>query len=203
MNLDPTVLAFRSTAEGAEKILNELEAELASVKSRRDVILNDISKANDAAVRDQRERMKLPGLNKQEAEAGRLIVSITTQVAMAKKRVAMAEAAEAGRARAAEANGEPGRLIQLEIRAPDGRVLRQWHKSVDAARAALTAGYEITGEVISGNIVSPVGPGTRPFMKALLDSQGDVLRDWLAEQGIVGNPDPVKITLPHNGRDLQ
>jgi hypothetical protein len=96
----------------------------------------------------------------------------------------------------ASAAGAAGRLIQLEIRAPDGRVLRQWHKSVDAARSALSPGYEVTGEVLSGNIVSPIGPGAVSTMGALLRSQGDELVGYLAERGIGG---PV-VVLPHNNR---
>jgi len=174
MNIDSIHLAYRSTAEGAQKILGELEAELAVTKTRRNAILVDVAVANDASVRDQRARMKLPSLNKEEATLGRLIRSIEMQVKEARKRVAMDEAAaENVRARQAAANGEaPPRLMQLEIRSPDGRMIRQWHASVDAARKALSPGYEIAGEVISGNIVSPIGPGTVSTMGALLRSQG-------------------------------
>jgi hypothetical protein len=211
MNIDPTVLAFRSTAEGAEKVLAELEAELADAKSRRGKILADINKANEAAVRDQRARLELPRLNKEEAAVSRLIRSIEMQIGFARKRVAMADQAAAAKASKAPEQGEPGRLIQLEIRAPDGRVLRQFHKSVDAARAALQPGYEVTGEVIGANIVSPIGPGARSFMKALLDAQGDELEAWLASRGIVGcvpqSPELAgkkqTVVLPSNGRDLQ
>jgi hypothetical protein len=87
MNIDPVHLAFRCTAEGTQKILNELEAELAEAKVRRDKILVDIGKANDAAFAgDRRARLELSGLNKQDAEVGRLILSIERQVAEAKKR---------------------------------------------------------------------------------------------------------------------
>ena len=79
-------------------------------------------------------------------------------------------------------------------------MIRQFHKSVDEARKALQGGYEVIGEVIAGNIVSPVGPGARPFMKALLDTQGDVLMEWLVERGIVG-VDKTVIVLPANGRE--
>jgi hypothetical protein len=113
----------------------------------------------------------------------------------------LAEAqAAAGKVRQAAERGEPGRLVQLEIRAPDGRVLKQWHKSVDAARAALQSGYEITGQVISGNTVSPVGPGAFSFMKALLTAHGDELMEWLAERGVVG-ADKTVVVLPSNGRE--
>jgi hypothetical protein len=113
----------------------------------------------------------------------------------------MAQAqADAVAEKAGQAAGETGRLVQLEIRAPDGRVLRQWHKSVDAARAALQSGYEVTGVVIGSGVVSPAGPGARPFMKALLDLQGDVLMEWLQARGIVGSDKSV-IVLPANGRE--
>ena len=90
----------------------------------------------------------------------------------------------------------------LEIRAPDGRVLRQFHRSVETARAALQSGYEITGQVISGNTVSPIGPGAQSFMKALLAAHGDELMEFLAERGIIGS-DKTVVVLPHNGRELQ
>jgi hypothetical protein len=187
MNIDSVHLAFRSTAEGAQKVLNELEAELADVKARRDRILADISKANDASVRDQRARMELPALNKSNVETGRLIVSLEREVAEARKRVAIVEAhAAAAKEKQAAEHGGTGRLVQLEIRAPDGRVLRQFHKSVDAARSALQPGYEVTGQVIGSGVVSPIGPGARSFMASLLDAGGGELLEFLEAHGIVG-----------------
>jgi hypothetical protein len=89
--------------------------------------------------------------------------------------------AENVKTRQAEGNG---RLVQLEIRAPDGRVLRQFHKSVDVAREALLPGYEVTGEVIGSGVVSPVGPGTRSFMTSLLDVSGGELLAFLEKHGL-------------------
>ena len=132
-----------------------------------------------------------------------VIAVIRMEISHARRALKLQEDSAAGvKDKQAAANGgNSPHLVQLEIRAPDGRVIKQSHRSIDSARAALAAGYEVIGEVIGSGVVSPVGPGTRSFMKALLDSQGGVLRDWLAEQGIVGNPDPVKVILPSNGRE--
>jgi hypothetical protein len=77
-----------------------------------------------------------------------------------------------------------------------------FHKSVDAARAVLTAGYEVTGEVIGSGVVSPVGPGARSFMKALLAAHGDELLAFLAEHCITGS-DKTVVVLLDNNRGLQ
>jgi hypothetical protein len=195
------------SVEDAKAALAGLESKLQDALNRRDAVIVETAHAADKAaaiggIGDQSWKMSLAPLNKKAGAIDAEIALLRVNITYAKRQLELATAqAESARAKAAEANGEPGRLIQLEIRAPDGRMLRQWHRSVDAARAALQSGYEIIGEVIGSGVVSPVGPGTKPFMKALLDSQGDVLRDWLAEQGIVGNPDPVKVILPSNGRE--
>jgi hypothetical protein len=79
-------------------------------------------------------------------------------------------------------------------------VLRQFHKSVDAARAVLAAGYEVTGEVLGGSVVSPVGPGARSFMRSLLELQGHELLEFLEVHGIVGS-DKTVVILPDNNRE--
>ncbi len=70
MDIDSVHLAFRSCVEGNQKILDELEAELAAVTARRTQILLDIRKANDAAFAgDKRQLFALAskgGLNAQE-----------------------------------------------------------------------------------------------------------------------------------------
>jgi hypothetical protein len=91
--------------------------------------------------------------------------------------------------------------VQLEIRAPDGRVLRQFHKSVDAAREVLQSGYEVIGEVIGSGVVSPVGPGARSFMRALLDAGGGELLEFLEAHGIVGSDKQTVVVLPSNNRE--
>jgi hypothetical protein len=40
---------------------------------------------------------------------------------------------------------------------------------------------------MSGNIVSPIGPGTRSFMASLLASQGGELLEFLASNGVQVN----------------
>jgi hypothetical protein len=142
-------------------------------------------------------------LNKQAGTIDSEIALLRMNITHAKRMLELAEGhAESAMARqAAEANGEPGRLVQLEIRAPDGRVLRQFHKSVDAARATLQSGYEITGQVISGNTVSPIGPGARSFMTSLLDAGGGELLEFLEAHGIVGSDKQTVVVLPANGRE--
>jgi hypothetical protein len=88
--------------------LRDREAELVNAKKQRDTILLDIRKASDAAdMGDQRARLKLPGLNKQDAAAGRLILSIEAEFGEARKRLAMAvDQAAAVDAKAAVPIGE-------------------------------------------------------------------------------------------------
>jgi hypothetical protein len=101
MNIDPTHIAFRCGTEDPRGVVNDLEAALADAKARRDKILVDIGKANDAAFAgDRRARLELSGLNKQDADAGRLVLSIEKQLGEARKHVKMAQAqAEAARAK--------------------------------------------------------------------------------------------------------
>jgi hypothetical protein len=207
INIDPTHIAWRCGVEDPRRVVSDLEGALADAKARRGKILVDLAKVAAAIDKgDQRARFVQGALNKQEAAAGRLVLSIDKQLEWARKHVRMAQAqadAVAEKARQAAERGETGRLVQLEISAPDGRVLRQWHKSVDAAREALQSGYEVTGEVIGSGVVSPIGPGARSFMKALLDLQGDVLMEWLVERGVVGSDKQAVVVLPGNGRDMQ
>jgi hypothetical protein len=128
---------------------------------------------------------------------------LRVNITYAKRQLELATAhAEGAKEKQAAERGEhgAGRLVQLEIRAPDGRMLRQFHRSLDAARAALQSGYEVIGEVISGNVVSPIGPGARSFMSALLAAQGGELLAFLEEHGIVG-ADKTVIVLPENNRE--
>jgi hypothetical protein len=206
MNIDPVHLAFRSTAEGAQKILNELETELAEAKVRRDKILVDINKASAAAVRDQRERLKLPALNKSNVEAGRLIVSIERQVSEAKKRLVMSENhAAAGASKRAELAVAGDRLY--EVVCPDGvRKVRHRAASLEALQKALQPQYHVVSEIFwasednTGGFAASIGSDTKSnMMDGLLQAHGDTLLAWLEARGIIGNP--VKITLPANGRE--
>jgi septal ring factor EnvC (AmiA/AmiB activator) len=190
MNIDEIHLAVRSTAEGAQKILHELEAELTEVKARRDKILVDISKANDASVRDQRARMELPALNKQDAETGRLIRSIERQIVEARKRIAMAEDhAAVGRAKRASVEAVMGDRL-FEVETPDGRRVRHRYSSADGLQKMLQPNYRVVAEVFGagidgkGGMVEALGHST---MKTLLSVHGDELLAFLAERGIVGS----------------
>jgi hypothetical protein len=208
MNIDSVHLAFRSTAEGAEKILHELESELTDVKARRDKILADISKANDASVRDQRARLQLPNLNKQEAAAGRLMRSVEMQIAEAKKRIVMTQAhAEAGRAKAAVPIADGAQRLFLVNTPHNLHQVRHQAHSVESLRSRLLPGYTIEGEIFganddgSGGVVAAIEPTGPSIMAGLLQAFGGELEAWLASRGFVSNP--VKVALPPNGRDLQ
>jgi hypothetical protein len=192
-----------SSVEDAKAALTGLESKLLDAVSRRDAVIVETAHADDKAaaiggIGDQSAKMSLTPLRKQAKAIDSEISLLRVNIIYAKRQLALAEAhAEAGRAKAAEANGDPGRLVQLEIRAPDGRMLRQWHKSVDAARAALQSGYEVIGEVIGSGVVSPIG---QSFMKSLLAAHGDELMEFLAERGVAGS-DKTIVVLPSNGRE--
>jgi hypothetical protein len=194
MNIDAVHLAYRSTTEGAEKILRELEAELTDAKSRRDKILADISAANEASVRDQRARLALPGLNKQDAETGRLIRSIEMQVSEARKRVAMAENHAAGAAakRGEAALADASRDKLFECLCPDGvRKVRHRAASLEALQKALQPQYRVVSEIFganddnTGGFAASIGSNAKSnMMDGLLQAHGDTLLAWLAKHGI-------------------
>jgi hypothetical protein len=176
--------------------LHELEAELATAKARRDKILIDLEKASAAAVRDQRERLKLPGLNKEDAAQGRLIRSIEQQIVQAKKRVAMAQAqADAVRAKAAPA------LVRdklFEIICPDGRKVRHRGASQEDVRRRLQVGYAVAGQVHGADADGNGGFIPRPgFLTAMLEAYKGEFIEWLEARGI-GRPVAV---LPSNNRE--
>jgi hypothetical protein len=194
MNIDAVHLAFRSTTEGAQKILDELQAELADAKARRDKILADISKANAASVRDQRARMALPGLNKQEVETGRLIRSIEMQIVQARKRIAMAaDHAAAGRAKAAVPIAEGAERLFLVNTPHQLHQVRHKAHTIEELRARLLPGYSVQGEIFganddgSGGVVAAIDPKGPSIMAGLLAAFGGELETWLAERGIVGS----------------
>jgi hypothetical protein len=209
MNIDPVHLAVRCTAEGTQKILNELEAELAEAKVRRDKILVDISKAQAAAEKgDKRQLFVLGSLNKQDQAQGRLVLSIERQVAEAKKRLAMAanQAATAEAKRASVDAAAVPRDKWFAVSAPDGRTVRHRHSSMDALQKELQPGYRAIGQVFGHNEDGTGGfisqPGAPSMLKALLESDGDVLMEWLAARGIAGS-DKTVVILPDNNRGLQ
>jgi hypothetical protein len=202
MNIDPVHLAVRSTAEGAQKILNELEAGLAEAKARRDAILADIRKANDAAVRDQQARLKLPGLNKEDAAAGRLIRSIEMQIAEARKRIAMAEN-QAAAAKAAKSDAPVCDKL-FEVVCPDGRKVRHRGASLEDVRRRLQVGYTVAGQVHGADADGNGGFIPRPgFLTAMLEAYEGELIEWLEARGIIGSDKQTVVVLPNNNRELQ
>jgi hypothetical protein len=163
-------------------VLKDREVKLAAAKKQRETVLNDIRKANAAVdAGDQRARMELPGLNKQDVAAGRLILSIEKEVIEAKKRLDMAEnqaATAAARRASADAVAVPRDKL-FEVETPDGRRVRHRHHSLEALRKALQPGYSVVGQVFGMNADDTGGfvssPGAPSMLKALLESQGDVL----------------------------
>jgi hypothetical protein len=174
----------------ARKVLDDLESKLAAIIDRRDKIIIETARASAKAsaiggIGDQSARISLGPLNKQAASCDSEIALIRIEISHANRRLELAEAHDASvKAKQAAERGETGRLVQLEISCPDGRVIRQFHKSIEAAQKALQPGYTVTGEVIASGVVSPIGPNTRSFMKALLESHGDELVAFLVERGI-------------------
>ena len=209
MNIDPTHIAFRcGTAAETQAVLHELEAELATTKARRDKILADIAVANDASFRDQRARMALPRLNKEEAETGRLMRSIEMQIVQAKKRLAMVQAAQdnAARARAPmPAMDGPERLFL--VKTPNNGQIRHKAQSVEQLRARLLPGYTIHGEIFgandagAGGVVAAIEPTGPSIMAGLLAAFGGELEAWLAERGIIGSDKQTVVVLPANNRE--
>jgi hypothetical protein len=196
-----------SDVQRERAVLAGLESKLSDALDRRGKTAHEISRASVEAAttggnRRDRDtaRNSLAPLNKRAREIDGEIALIRIEISHARRMLEHAEAHAKAKQEAASDRGEPGRLVQLEISTPDGRKVRQWHKSVDAARKVLQSGYEVIGEVIGSGVISPIGPGARPFMKALLESQGDVLMEWLIERGIVSSDETV-ITLPMNGRE--
>jgi hypothetical protein len=191
------------------KTLRDREEKLVHAKKQRDVILNDIRKTNAAIdAGDKRARLELMGLNKQNAAAGRLILSIEAEVAQSRKRVAMAES-QAEAAAVKRASIDNAALVRdkwFETICPDGRKVRHRHHSLEALQRELQPGYLVAGQVFgadengAGGFVSM--PGAPSMLKAMLESEGDVLMAYLAARGISADKQPV-VVLPSNGRDMQ
>ena len=177
-------------AEYARKVLKDLEQKLSDAKARRDKILIDIRRASAAAdTGDQHARLAQGDLNKEDAAAGRLILSLEAQVAEARKRLGMAEvqAATVASKRAIADTGAIPHDRLFEVATPDGRVVRHRHASAGALQKVLTPGYRVVAEVFgagnadNGGMIEPIGQST---MKTLLAAHGDELVAFLAERGI-------------------
>jgi hypothetical protein len=137
--------------------LNGLEVKLSDAKAQRDRILIDVRKASAAAdTGDQRARFAQGALNKEDAAAGRLILSLEAQVAEARKRLGMAmNRAAVVEAKSHAAAAIPGDVEArwFEVRTPDGRVIRHRAASLDALQGALLKGYTVTAEVFGASAI--------------------------------------------------
>jgi hypothetical protein len=176
------------------KTLQDREAKLVNAKKQRDTILIDIRKASAAVdMGDQRARLAQGGLNKEDAAAGRLILSLEAQVAEARKRLEMAmnQAATVEAKRASADAGAVSHDRLFEVVCPDGRKVRHRHESAGALQKVLLPGYRVVAEVFGagvddkGGMIEPIGQST---MKTLLAAHGDELVAFLAERGIIGSP---------------
>jgi hypothetical protein len=186
--------------EDAKAALVGLEGKLAAAKDRRDKILLDVRRASAQAaaiggIGDQSAKNSLGPLNKQAAAADSEIALVRIEISEAKRRLELAEAYyESVKAKQATERGEAKRSVLLEISAPDGRTIRQFHQSLAAAQKALQPGYVVTGQVIGAGVVSPIGPATQSFMASLLAAHGDELLEFLASHGVQG----ISVGLPPN-----
>jgi hypothetical protein len=188
--------------------LRAREAELVNAKKQRDVILNDIRKASAAIdAGDKKARFAQGSLNKQDAEVGRLILSLEAEVREKKKRLAMAEdQVKAMEAKRMSADTLP-RDKWFAVTCPDGRAVRHRHSSMDALQKELQPGYRAIGQVFGANEDGTGGfisqPDAPSMLKALLESQGDELLAFLARHGIVGADKQSVVVLPSNNREMQ
>jgi hypothetical protein len=176
------------------KALRDHEAKLANAKKQRDRILIDMRKAVAAAdTGDKRARSAHGGLNKEDAAAGRLILSLEAQVAEARKRLEMAlnqvAVADAkAHAMAPMRDGEPARWF--EVRTPDDRVIRHRAASLEALQGALLKGYTVTAEIFGasaggiGGVAAQIGADVPSIMAGLLTAFGGELETWLAARGV-------------------
>jgi hypothetical protein len=168
---------------------------LADAKAQRDRILIDMRKASAAAdMGDQRARFAQAGLNKEDAAAGRLVLSLEAQVAEARKRLDMAvnQAAtvEAKSHAMATLRDGAGKWRWFEITTPDGRVVRHRALSLAELQKALLKNYKVTAEVFgasatgAGGVSAQIGSDVPTIMAGLLAAHGDEIVAFLAERGI-------------------
>jgi hypothetical protein len=193
MNIDPVHIAWRcGTEDQTRRVVSDLEGALAEAMARRDKILFDLAKAAAAIDGgDKRARFVHGALNKEEVAVGRLVRSIEKQLGEARKRLATIEA-HAATAAARLATADEAALVRdklFEVICPDGhRKVRHRHHSLEALRRELQPGYRAVGQVFGANDDGTGGfvsmPGAPSMLRALLESEGDVLMEWLAERGL-------------------
>jgi hypothetical protein len=206
MGLENIDITNRGVVERRETVAI-YEAKLAAAEKQREALLLDMRKASARVDKgDRRARLEVATLGKQDAAVGRLVRSIESQLAEAKKWLGMAvnQAATAAARQASVAAGVVLRDKLFEVACPDGRKVRHRHHSLEALRKELQPGYVAIGQVFGANEDGTGGiisrPGEPSMLKALLESQGDELLAFLAEHGIVGSEKTV-IILPSNDRE--
>ncbi len=143
---------------------------------------------------DQRARLELAGLNKQDGAAGRLILSLEAQVAEAQKRVEMAQAqVGAVRAKAAVPIAEGAEKLFLVNTPRNLHQVRHKARTIKSLRSRLLPGYTIEGEIFGANdageggVVAAIEPTGPSIMAGLLQAHGAELLAFLAERGIIGS----------------
>jgi hypothetical protein len=131
-----------------------LEVKLAAARERRSRATLELHQLSLKADKGDRTAAHALGrLNAQIAADGRLILSLTAQIAEAQKRIAYAEAQarEAARKSQAEAADGLAKTRLFEVSTPDNRTVRHWGFSAAALQGALLEGYYVTGEVHGAN----------------------------------------------------
>jgi hypothetical protein len=202
MKPDPVLLPA-SCVDDVQKIVHDLEAELSGATARRAIILEELAKTMAAITRgDQKARFYQVQLNKEDAAAGRLISSITNQIAAARKRLQLFEnqvAAGALKRAQLDAAAVPhDRLFEVET--PDGRRVRHRHANPDTLRWVLQPGYQLVAEVLGagvdgkGGLVEPIGQ--RSTMEILLAAHGSELLEFLGKHGIIGSTRQLFAVIP-------
>ena len=177
------------------KGLSDLEQKLGDAKARRDKILLDIRKASAAVdAGDRQARFAQGALNKEDAAAGRLILSLEAQVSEAMKRLDMAVNQAATVEAKSHAMAIPcdgaGKWRWFEITTPDGRVVRHRALSLAELQKALLKIYKVTAEVFGasatgvGGVAAQIGSDVPSIMAGLLAAHGEELETWLASRGI-------------------
>jgi hypothetical protein len=186
--------------EYANGVLRDLETKLSEAKARRDKILLDIKRASAAAdFGDQRARLELAGLNKQNVAAGRLVLSIEAEVAGARKRVEMAQAqVDAVHANAAVPIAEGAERLFLVNTPHNLHQVRHKARTIELLWSRLLPGYNIEGEIFGANdageggVVAAIEPTGPSIMAGLLLAHGKDLEEWLAARGIKSTTEGAK-----------
>jgi hypothetical protein len=190
------------------KTLSELEVKLSDAKGRRDKILIERQKTSALVDKgDKQARLAQAGLNKEEAAAGRLILSLERELAEAKKCLAMGQAqVDAVRAHAAVPVAEGAERLFLVNTPHNLHQVRHKARTIESLRSRLLPGYTIAGEIFGANdageggVVAAISPTGPSIMAGLLQAFGDELITFLAERGIVGSGKPV-VVMPSNNRE--